>query len=192
MADPRSSSRILTPERSVFEGDVEYVEVPGTEGYLGVLAHHAALVTALASGTLTLAASGRRGREALAIAGGFFEVSNNRGDRAGGLDRELSAPPGSHAARSTHQRHAGRRHVAREFLPGMPALPSGIAGCEQRRQVLLPQRRPRVRAVAVRLGAGRDQHEAPALHPLDLALGDAEFGRIDEVVGRVHLTRAAR
>ena len=28
---------ILTPERSVFEGAVEYVHVPGTEGYLGVL-----------------------------------------------------------------------------------------------------------------------------------------------------------
>ena len=39
---------ILTPERSVFEGTVEYVEVPGTEGYMGVLANHAALVTGLA------------------------------------------------------------------------------------------------------------------------------------------------
>ena len=42
---------VLTPERSVFEGRVEYVEVPGLEGYLGVLAHHAALVTPLAAGT---------------------------------------------------------------------------------------------------------------------------------------------
>ncbi len=44
---------ILTPDRPVFEGEVEYVQVPGSEGYLGVLAHHAALVTALAPGTLT-------------------------------------------------------------------------------------------------------------------------------------------
>src|SRR5712691_3335849 len=41
---------ILTPEKTVFEGPVEYVQVPGTEGYLGVLAHHAALVTGLAKG----------------------------------------------------------------------------------------------------------------------------------------------
>ena len=67
---------ILTPEKAVYEGDVQYVEAPGTEGYFGVLAHHAAMVTALASGTLTLrAASGAE--EKWQVAGGFFEVSNN-------------------------------------------------------------------------------------------------------------------
>jgi len=67
---------ILTPEKSVFEGEVSYVEAPGTEGYLGVLAHHAALVTALSSGTLTVReASGSESR--WHVAGGFFEVSNN-------------------------------------------------------------------------------------------------------------------
>lgn len=68
---------ILTPERAVFEGEVEYVEVPGTEGYLGVLAHHAALVTALASGALTVRKSGGE-VEKLEVSGGFFEVSNDR------------------------------------------------------------------------------------------------------------------
>jgi len=67
---------VLTPERTVFEGQVEYVSVPGTEGYLGVLAHHAALVTALAAGTLTIRIAGRE--QSLALSGGFFEVSNNR------------------------------------------------------------------------------------------------------------------
>jgi F-type H+-transporting ATPase subunit epsilon len=68
---------VLTPEKTVFEGHVEYVSVPGTEGYLGVLAHHAALVTALAAGTLTLrTGSGRE--QTLELSGGFFEVSNNR------------------------------------------------------------------------------------------------------------------
>ena len=67
---------ILTPEKSVFEGDVSYVEAPGTEGYLGVLAHHAALVTALSTGTLTVRDAG--GSESRwHVAGGFFEVSNN-------------------------------------------------------------------------------------------------------------------
>jgi F-type H+-transporting ATPase subunit epsilon len=68
---------ILTPERAVFEGEVEYVEVPGSEGYLGVLAHHAALVTSLASGTLTLRRAGGE-TEKHQVSGGFFEVSNNR------------------------------------------------------------------------------------------------------------------
>jgi F-type H+-transporting ATPase subunit epsilon len=68
---------ILTPERTVFEGTVEYVQVPGAEGYLGVLAHHAALVTALASGTLTVRKAGGA-EEQMSVSGGFFEVSDNR------------------------------------------------------------------------------------------------------------------
>ena len=67
---------ILTPERAVFEGDVQYVEAPGTEGYFGVLAHHAALVTALASGTLTVRGAGGT-EERWDVGGGFLEVSNN-------------------------------------------------------------------------------------------------------------------
>lgn len=68
---------ILTPEKTVFEGRVEYVEVPGSEGYLGVLAHHAALVTALQEGTLTVREPG--GKDVLyRVNGGFFEVSKNQ------------------------------------------------------------------------------------------------------------------
>ena len=68
---------ILTPEKSVFDGAVEYVEVPGSEGYLGVLAHHAALVTGLAAGRLTVRKPGG-GVETWRVSGGFFEVSNNQ------------------------------------------------------------------------------------------------------------------
>jgi F-type H+-transporting ATPase subunit epsilon len=68
---------ILTPERSVFDGPVEYVQVPGTEGYLGVLANHAPLVTALAQGTLTVRPSGGA-EQRWELSGGFFEVSHNR------------------------------------------------------------------------------------------------------------------
>ena len=68
---------ILTPEKTVFEGDVQYVQAPGTEGYFGVLAHHAAMVTALASGTLMARdLSGHEQR--WTVSGGFFEVSKNR------------------------------------------------------------------------------------------------------------------
>jgi F-type H+-transporting ATPase subunit epsilon len=68
---------ILTPEKTVFEGPAGYVQVPGSGGYLGVLAHHAALVTALARGTLTVRKPG--GEELQwAVSGGFFEVSANR------------------------------------------------------------------------------------------------------------------
>jgi F-type H+-transporting ATPase subunit epsilon len=67
---------ILTPERAVFAGPVEYVQVPGSEGYLGVLAHHAALIAEMARGTLTVRFPG--GREAQwQVGGGFFEVADN-------------------------------------------------------------------------------------------------------------------
>jgi len=68
---------ILTPEQSVFEGEVEYVEAPGSEGYFGALAHHAAMVTALGEGTLKVRHAGGR-EERWPLKGGFFEVSNNR------------------------------------------------------------------------------------------------------------------
>ena len=67
---------ILTPERTVFEGVVEYVQVPGSEGYLGVLAGHAALVTELASGTLTVREPGGDDRQ-WQVSGGFFEVADD-------------------------------------------------------------------------------------------------------------------
>jgi F-type H+-transporting ATPase subunit epsilon len=68
---------ILTPERAVFEGPVEYMEVPGLDGYLGVLAHHAALATGLAPGVLTVRQQGGH-VERWKVDGGFFEVGNNK------------------------------------------------------------------------------------------------------------------
>ena len=81
---------ILTPERAVFEGEVSYVEAPGTEGYFGVLANHAALVTALSVGTLVVRGADG-GEERWHVAGGFFEVSNNS---ATVLADEVSAAKG--------------------------------------------------------------------------------------------------
>jgi F-type H+-transporting ATPase subunit epsilon len=68
---------VLTPEWTVFEGAVEYVEVPGSEGYMGVLANHAALVTALQPGKLTVRKAGGE-TVTFGVTGGFFEVSHNQ------------------------------------------------------------------------------------------------------------------
>ena len=68
---------ILTPEQVVFDGDVEYVEAPGSERYFGVLAHYAAMVKALASGTLKVRYTDCK-VERWQVDGGFFEVSANR------------------------------------------------------------------------------------------------------------------
>jgi F-type H+-transporting ATPase subunit epsilon len=67
---------ILTPERTVYRGRVEYVQVPGSEGYLGVLADHAPLVTSLGAGRLAAREPG--GNELTwQVSGGFFEVADN-------------------------------------------------------------------------------------------------------------------
>ncbi|HYI21207.1 MAG TPA: F0F1 ATP synthase subunit epsilon [Candidatus Limnocylindrales bacterium] len=63
---------IVTPERQVFSEQVDSVVCPGIEGELGVLPHHAPLLTTLGVGELRI----RRGSEEefFAIAGGFVQV----------------------------------------------------------------------------------------------------------------------
>jgi F-type H+-transporting ATPase subunit epsilon len=63
---------IVTPERQVFSEEVDSVVCPGIEGELGVLPHHAPLLTTLGVGELRI----RRGsdEEFFAIAGGFLQV----------------------------------------------------------------------------------------------------------------------
>ena len=63
---------IVTPERQVFSEEVDSVVCPGVEGELGVLPHHAPLLTTLGVGELRI----RRGSEEeyFAIAGGFLQV----------------------------------------------------------------------------------------------------------------------
>lgn len=67
---------VLTPERPVFEKDVVSIIAPGSEGYLGVLAHHAPLITALAPGRLTVIDTAGN-VEVYAVSGGFLEVGGN-------------------------------------------------------------------------------------------------------------------
>jgi len=63
---------IVTAEKTVFSDDVTAVVAWGVEGQLGILPHHAPLMTMLRPGDLTI----RKGNEEqyLAISGGFLEV----------------------------------------------------------------------------------------------------------------------
>ena len=67
---------VITPERKVYEDDVDMVVAPGSEGYLGILPHHAPLLTALGPGEFRVKKGGIE--EHLAVFGGFMDV---RGDR---------------------------------------------------------------------------------------------------------------
>lgn len=63
---------IVTPERLAFSEEVDSVNCPGIDGELGILPHHAPLITTLGVGELRI----RRGAEEeyFAIAGGFLQV----------------------------------------------------------------------------------------------------------------------
>ena len=86
--------RLVTPQRLLLEASVEYINVPGTEGYLGILANHAPLITALKPGKVEVRdAAGTT--SIYAVSGGFLEVSRNRAtvladtaEAAGEIDRE--------------------------------------------------------------------------------------------------------
>jgi F-type H+-transporting ATPase subunit epsilon len=64
---------LVSPEKLVFSGEVEQVDVPGAEGDFGVLAGHAPLVTTLRPGILTVHGAG--GAQRIVVLGGFAEVS---------------------------------------------------------------------------------------------------------------------
>ena len=63
---------LVTAERMVYSDDVDMVIAWGTEGQLGILPHHAPLMTMLQPGELTV----KKGTEEdyLAVSGGFLEV----------------------------------------------------------------------------------------------------------------------
>ena len=67
---------VITPERKVYEDDVDMVIAPGSEGYLGILPHHAPLLTALGPGEFRVKKGGVE--EVLAVFGGFMEVRPDR------------------------------------------------------------------------------------------------------------------
>lgn len=64
---------LVSPEKLLFEGEVEQVDVPGAEGDFGVLAGHAPFVAALRPGFLTIYGEGEP--QKVVVLGGFAEVS---------------------------------------------------------------------------------------------------------------------
>jgi F-type H+-transporting ATPase subunit epsilon len=69
---------ILTPERSIYEGSVYGILVPGVEGYFELLDNHAPIVAALGKGNLKVLKDKNNDSEIYSIDGGFIEMSNNK------------------------------------------------------------------------------------------------------------------
>ncbi len=69
-------AQILTPNGSLFEGEVTGVQMPGTMGSFEVKANHAPIVSALEEGTVLVRKDD--GDVNYNISGGFVEVAKNK------------------------------------------------------------------------------------------------------------------
>ena len=63
---------IVTPERLAYSGSVDSVQVPGADGELGILPHHAPLIATLGAGELRIRTGSTE--ETFAVFGGFVQV----------------------------------------------------------------------------------------------------------------------
>jgi len=67
---------IVTPEKKVVDAAAEEVQIPGKNGYIGILPGHAPLITELSVGEITFRENSTEQR--LAVAWGFAEILPNK------------------------------------------------------------------------------------------------------------------
>jgi F-type H+-transporting ATPase subunit epsilon len=67
---------LVSPERTLFEGEADSLVAPAFDGELGIMSTHAPMLTLLGSGELRLDAAG--GERRFAVFGGFLEVAEDR------------------------------------------------------------------------------------------------------------------
>ncbi len=66
---------VISPESTLFEGEVDSVTAPAFDGEVGILTSHAPMMTLLGKGTLRLGNGGSAGR--FNVDGGFLQVIDN-------------------------------------------------------------------------------------------------------------------
>lgn len=67
---------VVSPEKTLFEGEADSLVAPAFDGDVGILPMHAPMLTLLGSGELRLQAPA--GERRFAIFGGFLEVADDR------------------------------------------------------------------------------------------------------------------
>lgn len=99
---------IVTPERQAYSEEVDAVFCPGIEGELGVLPHHAPLLSMLGVGELRIRTAGEE--EFFAIAGGFVQVRPDKvvvmaelADLSSEIDLEAAEEARNEAERAIQQ-----------------------------------------------------------------------------------------
>jgi F-type H+-transporting ATPase subunit epsilon len=66
---------VFSPERTIFEGQADLVVAPAWDGEVGILSHHAPMLTLLGSGDLRVRRNGIE--ERFFVSGGFLQVADN-------------------------------------------------------------------------------------------------------------------
>src|SRR4030088_461091 len=103
--------RVVSVERSLFEGDVEFIIANGADGELGVLARHAPLMTILKPGPLRIQETIGGPEQVLFVGGGFLEVLPDR--------VTVLADVAEHAEEISVERAEEARRRAQEKLAGV-------------------------------------------------------------------------
>ncbi len=67
---------IITPEKNVYKGEVESINLPGSDGFFGLLNDHASLVSTLKEGEIKIIENGNE--QIFPVKGGVVEVNNNK------------------------------------------------------------------------------------------------------------------
>jgi F-type H+-transporting ATPase subunit epsilon len=110
--------RVVSVERSLFEGEVEFMIANGADGELGVLARHAPLMTILKPGPLRIQETMGGPEEVLFVGGGFLEVLPDRvtvlADVAEHAE-EISIEKAEEARRRAQERLAGTLTTSEEI-----------------------------------------------------------------------------
>ena len=78
MATPTIRVSVVSAEEGVFEGDAEFVALPGESGELGIYPTHTPLMTRIRPGAVRIKVPGRSEEEFVFVAGGILEVQPNR------------------------------------------------------------------------------------------------------------------
>jgi F-type H+-transporting ATPase subunit epsilon len=69
---------VVSAEASIFEGQAEFVALPGETGELGIYPQHTPLLTRIRPGAVRIKLSGQAEEEFVFVAGGILEVQPNR------------------------------------------------------------------------------------------------------------------
>ena len=126
---------IVSQDRIVFQGEVDIVVVPGVEGVMGILPHHAPLLSTLQYGIVTVRKEGQE--EYFTVAGGVVEVAEN----------EVTIL--ANAAENVDEINIQRAEEARQRAEGM--LKEQVAGKEEDQAALLASlKRSNLRISAVK------------------------------------------